>query len=298
MAVCFERDREATQKFLTGRLHDDDTTPRLRFDIAWFLVHHKIEDPGILFGLANGHGITIHERTQVLTRHSRSRPQEAAALVDAVLREVSSCSPFMADVINDLLQLAPDKTMETLVAMTKNADLGEGNRFAAAARLPIRERLEAYEYLTSISAFGERRRMDTAAEAFRLNASAGLRIYERIITTAADDAAKARLAIWARKVVGSSADQLVEALADDTNLSFDVHMTLVRHLDRHHAVRLLHRLARTGPTHQRMNAAKRMVSVGGAREAATAYQEIADSSGMSRKAREHAQAEADRLSGA
>ncbi|WP_191295790.1 NACHT domain-containing protein [Lentzea cavernae] len=286
--VCFQRDSEATARFFTARLHDS-TTPTLKFEIAQVLVQRELEDPVVLFDLADA-GLPVEDRLHLAMQFGPQHRDRATAMLISLLSE-SAARNQVLEIIKALQELSPERAVKASRDVAMDYRYRPSVRLSAAEELPKGMQLGVYEQLAMIRSFSEDVRMKVAKNAFRIEAAVGLRIYEQLVHTAPDDAAKSRIAVEAKRVTGAQGTRFLQALP--ASAQFD----LVPQLNRSDAIRLLHRLAASGPTAQRMNAARKLVSVGGKWEAARAYQRIADSRGMSSTTRKDAQTEANRLSG-
>ncbi|ANZ41789.1 hypothetical protein BBK82_43490 [Lentzea guizhouensis] len=293
MEVCFTRDREPTERYLMDHLDDAGTRPRVKFDIAHFLVPHKLVGPGVMLDLAADAGLTVDERVRIATQYWYQHREKSEQLVESALHDAGSEPTVLLDVIAKIDRVDSTKAKRALNAMVENFTHPEHIRLTAAERLPRSLSVQAYEYLALLPNFSEDSSLDAAARAYRLDATAGTRIYRRLIDMASSDATKARWAIEAKQVHGHG---MLEDLLAGTDLSYDVQLLLAPHLGRREAVKLLRRIAANGDTAQQMEAAEKMVSIGGKAEAVELYLMITNSSKVPKRTRERAQAEADRLS--
>ncbi|MEV6237750.1 hypothetical protein [Lentzea sp. NPDC051838] len=301
-----------------------------RHEFSLFLVRRAGHDPQILLITAASHEVPQDQRVQAALLNATTNRERAVKILEDVVDRSSSDDRELLKNIRHLRSMDEAKGVQALVNLANDRHQKDERRMQAAEELPRIEAIEAYDQLADDPALEDDNKLVAARRLLKISHARGVEALVRIAQNhlvatpvrmkAAHDAKFERLeagyrayssiaedgtvmdtlrvkaALEAKRSNRSKGNKLLKSLVK-VQLSGEAQLALAAALDRSDGVLLLQRMAgSTLPASHRLLAAERLITLGGAKVAADAYQKIADSTkGVSHLQRQEAQREATRL---
>ena len=329
MELMYERAPERAVEEMMAAWSNRGNPPGHRHEFAVFLVSRGAKKPGILLETARMHAIPAEDRIHAALLNRLSDPQAAIEIIKDVIRRRKPDDPALMRNIGHLQSISKPEAVDILCEVARDSEERHDLRMSAAEQVPTPESLDLYEHLAGDKTLSGGHRVAAARRLVRLaqsrgvaalvgiardtgvtaeermsaaqhakfqNADAGYRAYALIVEDRkVQGATRVEAAAQAKKADSRRGGKILRDLIQE-KLDAEAQLALASAVDRSDAKHILHRLAASaGSTRERFAAARQLRTRCGPKEAAIAYQTIANSKGVSSYQQLEAQREADRL---